>query len=339
MKNLFSALALLFFALPTFAQEQSHNNSQLEIEDENWAVNNLVLSLELREGITRAIGFSANNHQLAALYEDSTIRIWDTIDGTLLNHFYLPIDYADGEVAFSPNGQMIAVSTGYLGEAVYVLDAHNGHILRNFTLLSSYDVAFTADDQSLIVADWGGLYVWDLQTGEKIFDKQYRMGSVRFKLSVQGDMLAVALAGVNMPLIIYDTETWTGLAGFGFFTVGSAMSVAINSENTLLASGHCNSISLWDISTDAQLGTLDEYSEPVVEFLNSDSEHCVQELEFFADDTILIGDDYRFIQFWDVSNHVLLDSKEGQSFAVAPNGQQIAIISSNKIQIWTYSLS
>ena len=237
------------------------------------------------------------------------------------------------QIAFSPTANELAVTTGYRASAAFLIDIQNGNLIHTFNPYSSYDVLFTADNRSLIVVDWSGFHVWDIPSGERIFRRDYPMGSVSAALSTDGEILAVSHSGgPSAPIRLYETANWNGLAGFGFFTVGTATSVAVSPDNRTLASGHCDRVALWDISTQERLNNLDGDSEPDLELPLVES--CVEQVEFAADNSMLVASDRDVIHFWTVPDYEFVRTIPGRRFALDRHTEQMAVISNGGIQLW-----
>jgi WD40 repeat protein len=162
---------------------------------------------------------------------------------------------------------------------VLIVDSTAGEVLTILnTTDSSYAVVFNKQGTQLAVAEYGEFTVWDAQTYEELLAWGYYMGSMNLTFSPDGSLLAVGFMGMpHSPLYLF----WNIMPGsyegnaFGFFSIGGAVGIAVNSDNSRLASGDCNEIHLWDISTRDKILQLDA-SSPLVSLEGHSA--CVEEL-------------------------------------------------------------
>jgi WD40 repeat protein len=281
------------------------------------------------------ISFNATGTLLAAIYTDATIKLWNIESGAVEKEFFFD-EYMWGDIAFAPSGDAIAVTTGMRQSAVFLIDVENGSPIQTFNPFSSYDVLFTPDNRSLIVADWAAFHVFDLQSGETIVSKtNFPMGSVSIGISHDGRLLAVAFSGSpSNPVRLYDTQNWESLGSFGFFSVGGASSVALSPNSHWVVSGHCESLAFWDISSSEKIQNLthDAYSEPNFEIpVDGD---CVDHIDFSADGSLLIAGNRDMIRLWRTSDYELIQSTPGHLFALSSDGKQLAVTQGDSIQLW-----
>lgn len=225
----------------------------------------------------RALRFSLDGQLLGAIYIDGTVHIWDTTTQSKISTAH--VGYYARDISFSPDSNTVAVSNGSRLGYVSIIDVVDGRIIQQFEMWSAYDVTFVNEGRAIAVADWSALYVFDVATGDIIFQGHYRMGSVDFTLSDDGNILAVALGGGgNMPLMLYNTVSWERIAAFGFFTVFNPRNIAITSDNATMATISEDSISIWDIKSPTVLSSLDAHSEPSLEI--PVSENCAQNIDY-----------------------------------------------------------
>jgi len=111
----------------------------------------------------QAISFS-NDGSYLAVADGSSVRVWNLIDGSLVHQFY---QVETKDVSFSPDGQLIAVSTFLDGVRIWRTE--------DWELLSSFaedeyakDVEFSPDGEFLAVVTSRNVSLWDVKSGRQI---------------------------------------------------------------------------------------------------------------------------------------------------------------------------
>ncbi|MBF2097092.1 MAG: protein phosphatase 2C domain-containing protein [Gloeomargaritaceae cyanobacterium C42_A2020_066] len=139
-----------------------------------------------------ALAFSPDGATLASGHGDGTVRLWNVDAGTL--HTSLPPTEQAKEsvvwsVTFSPDGQLLA--SGGDDEAIYLWNAKTGRELRKSdTGGSVYDLAFSPDGRTLVVASGPTLQVWDVISGRRRRTLEQHQQLVRtFVISPDGKTL------------------------------------------------------------------------------------------------------------------------------------------------------
>ncbi len=190
-----------------------------------------------------------------------------------------------GDVAFSPDGKLLAVSTT---QGVHVLDADTHASTLVFTDESSPGACeFSADSSTLAVSYYSGKQValLDLQDGSLMrrIRQPHRMTCVAFARDGR-----VAFGGESNQLLLCDP---TNAADDRVLDVGANVScLAWNKDATILATGHSDgAIRLWDGTTFSQLGQLTGHTSIVNRLLFHTNERTL--LSCSADSTV---------RFWNV---------------------------------------
>ena len=162
------------------------------------------------------------------------------------------------------------------------------------------------------------------------------MGSMSIAFSPDGSLLAAGFRGSpHSPLYLFWDITRDSHEGnaFGFFSIDGATSVAVNADNSRLASGSCNDIHLWDISTREKILQLDSNSRPLATLERHSA--CVEQLSYNPDSSLLISAADNEIFVWDTGDDSVVRTLAGRSFALNASGTQMAIICQGVVQLWS----
>mgnify|MGYP000309592071 CR=1 FL=1 len=111
------------------------------------------------------------DHRQVALLTPQGMRIWSyPLEGTIKRN-----------IALSHSGDLVAVATGDADSVLYVFD-RSGELLWKYVLFPSgtNELAFSADDRYLAVYNVGrrgGIYVFDVESGELLWRRFFRTPS------------------------------------------------------------------------------------------------------------------------------------------------------------------
>lgn len=247
------------------------------------------------------------------------------------------------DVSFSPDGKRLAMA-GFTESnrfALKVLDSSTGYPLHTLTTGYLFDgkVSFSADGTQLIcpgsVSD--RVAVFEISTGRElralIARADWSYGRwVDFAMSRDGKRLATAYGPVKV---------WDVVSGEELLTLKqketNCLSVAINSDGSLVAAASQSGIILWNGRTGEELSTLE----------GSSAYHFIESMEFTADEKRLVAVEGFSVRsagvlMWDIpSGKRRLPALKGydgsgrsSSLALSPDGKQIALESQGKIKIW-----
>ncbi len=248
---------------------------------------------------------------------DGDYRIWHLPDGAIIRLGKGRLGDSDRAVAFSPDGQLLAVASGI---GVWLYDVAT---LRELVLLTGHTgrveaVAFSPDGTMLASGSSStysrALNLWNIATGENIatlggYNRTWQQSIRSVAFSPDGTTLA---AGSYGEVNLWDVATKTNIATLEGQQKWVS-SVAFSPDGTTLASGLSDDkVELWDIATRTNITTL---RHP----------HLVESIAFSPDGTTLAsgaGD----VRLWDVATwtNVATLSNTGGAVAFSPDGTILA---------------
>ena len=244
-----------------------------------------IATLEGHTDLVRSVAFSPDG-TLASGSWDGTAKLWNT--ETRKQIATLSQGSTDSRVvsvAFSPNGEILAVVSSVLG-LWNVATKQQIATLRGEG--QPYSVAFSPDG-TLATGLWNGtIELWDVGTKRQIATLKGHTQWVRsVSFSQDGTLLA---SGSNDGIIrLWDVmarEQIATLKGHRF-GVGS---VALSPDETMLASGSGDrTVKLWDVATRQNIATLEGHT------------HWVEAVSFLPDGTLISGDARGTIKLWNVA--------------------------------------
>ena len=268
---------------------------------------NLLHTLE-HKTYFRDITFSPDGKMIASASggrDGHILYFWDVETGQRLRTF-TEHGYKINSIAFSPDGQTLAIGSGYTirgddGGDLTLWNLETGTRLHTLVGHSYYitDVAFSPDGQTLTSASGEGtLRFWNVETGQLLYiSNDHTNGITDVAFSPDGRRLATVSgdnhAGTDPTLHLWDIGTRSLLytmKGHPFY------SVAFSPDGQMLASGSRNGvIGLWDINTGRLLRTLTGHA------------HIVAKILFSPDGQILAsGGHDGIIGLWDINTGTLL---------------------------------
>ncbi len=134
--------------------------------------------------------FSPNGTTIATRWEDGTLRLWRSSDGTLLHTFdELQID----AFIFSPDSELIAANTG---DGVQIWRVSDAELLPPLAGLTTWPAAFSPDSPLIATSleDCTGINVWGVSDGELVQDLNFRNENCASALAFSSDSRWLAAA-------------------------------------------------------------------------------------------------------------------------------------------------
>ena len=235
-----------------------------------------------------------------------------------------------GEMAFSPDGQRLAVASGI---GVWLYDVATSRELALLTEHTGVNAVAFSPDGTTIASGSNTVKLWDVATGENIATLEgHTRGVNAVAFSPNGRTLASAAGYGDETIILWDVSTHMNIATLEGHT-SSISSVAFSPDGTTIASGSIdNTVKLWDVSTSANIATLEEHG------------YRVNSVVFSPDGKILAsGSDNGIFKLWDVATresiatHKYIVRSWGgddvNSIAFSPDGTTFAVATNNYVNL------
>lgn len=185
------------------------------------------------------------------------VQIWDAVTGKELTKVRAE-GYGSVVLAFSPDGQTLAVSRGTGG--VRLLDAKTGAERRRLFGRSDqgFRLAFSPDGKTVATAGGDGtIQLWGVADGRRLGLIECPLGSIAFgirEIKFTGPERAVAWSNVGLTAIVWEVPSGKLLSPFGGHVSG-VQSVAFDPDGKEVRSGGQEGRLLrWNPETGKELG-------------------------------------------------------------------------------------
>ena len=230
-------------------------------------------------------------------------------------------------VAFSPDGTILALGSN----TVRLWDVATQKQVANLVSGSVNSVAFSPDGTMLASgASDNTVQLWDVATQKQVANLEGHRGSVNsVAFSPDGTMLA---SGVGSPwggriILLWDIATKKNIATLEGHTQ-AVQSVAFSPDGTMLASGSWdNTVKLWDVATWTNIATLEGHTNRVLSVV-------------FSPDGTILASGSNTVKLWDVATQTNIATLVGHtgrvsSVAFSPDGTMLSSASENgRINLW-----
>ena len=269
---------------------------------------------------TRSIPIMGGNYQTWHLPKDAVVRLGKGA-----------ISESDRAVAFSPDGQRLAVASGI---GVWLYEVATSQPLALLPTESSVHSVVFSPDGTLLASglDNGRIELWEVETGTKVAEFEGHRGRVT-SVVFSPDGTLLASGSWSQIIKLWDVAkreevgTWEVERNNNFV---HAISVVFSPDGTTLVSGFQDgTIRLWDVTTRTEVATLEGHTDDV----NS--------VVFSLDGTVLAsGSQDRVVKLWDVATRTNIATLEGHTSWVnaasfSPDGATLASGSQDRVvKLW-----
>ena len=287
---------------------------------------------------TNTVGISLGRRELATFHAEGVGASVVDMEGDFLT-WHLPagafrlgkgvLGEGDRAVAFSPDGQRLAVASG-IGVWLYEVATSRAMALLR-TASPVYSVGISRDGATVAAGLGNGqVELWEMERGTLIGTlEQSRMWVTAVAFSPDGRSLA---AGSEDQIIkLWDVETQAPVATWEVAKKGNGLGstlVDFSPDGTMLVSGFDDgTVRLWDVAAQTEVATLEGHSDGV-------------EAVAFAPDgqTFASGAFDKTVRLWDVASRRQIASLGGHNWwvevvAFSPDGRTLASGSSDRTAI------
>lgn len=290
-------------------------------------------------GTVWSSAFSPNGQRLASAGNDGTLKVWDTVTGRLIKSLQVLTPAGDGYgvtyVAYSPDGKLLAVTTG--NGQVILYDANNLSQVNSLQVGNDvlWGLAFSPDSTRLVTGGAGGVAViWNITNNISQPLTGGHTGDIQ-AVAFNRDGTRIATAGADSLAIVWDANSRRPIFRLAGHT-GYVNSVAFSPDGKRLAAsgGEDRSIILWDISVPAtpQVLTITGHRD------------WIYAIAFTKDGSNIVSVSAdRTVRFWDTTYgrpSLMLVGHKDQIYglSLSPDGKRIATSSKDKtVRIWNIS--
>jgi RNA polymerase sigma factor (sigma-70 family) len=291
-------------------------------------------TLRLRHAGGRALVFSADGKRLTSFGTDQAVRTWDVVSGALLRKVPAPSeDFPVETVAFSPDVSTL-VTCRRAHRELCLWDGSSGRelgtITCNWNLPGGPGLALAPDGRTLAVADYGTVHLLDPVTGsERMAPLPHRTNGAVLQVvfSPDGKVLA-STSSSGGPTWLWDTTTGKALHRL---TTQDEIAAFSPDGKILASAGHGERVTLWDLATGKEQGTLPlPPPTPVM--------HHLICLAFSPDGKILAaGGDERPVVLLDVATRKelhRLPTVRAEVLLFAPDGKTLVTSANGAFRLW-----
>ncbi len=251
-------------------------------------------------------------------------QTWHLPDGALTRWGTGRISELDRGIAFSPDGQIVAVASA-IGVWLYDVATARERALLTGHAGAVQSVAFSPDGTTLASgASDNTIKLWDIATETNVATLEGHAGVSSIAYSPDGTTLASGAWDTTVKL--WDIETLTNTATLEGHK-SRILSVAFSPDGTTLASGsHDFAIKLWDVATRTNIATLEGHRE------------LVRSVAFSPDGTTLASGAWdATVKLWDIetlTNIATLNRFLALSVAFSSDGATLVGTSPFRTKLW-----
>jgi WD40 repeat protein/DNA-binding SARP family transcriptional activator len=208
-----------------------------------------VLVLRGHTGWVNAVDFSPDGSRLASAADDGTVRIWDTASGVEV----ITLDESGNntDVAFSPDGTMVATTNYAFTGRTRIWDAATGALIRSLRnshgaqAEGRFSVEFSPDGALLAGSDVEATYIWRVDDGRIVARLQQPEYVLRLTFSPDGRQLVTA--AYDGSIRMWDVRTGREIRSVLGNTV--AQGLAFSPDGRQIATLSRAGLQLWNART------------------------------------------------------------------------------------------
>lgn len=301
-----------YFLLTVTDQSRKPVVDEMRVEGTSYT---LVGGLPAGEYTWEVVAYD-NDKQISPSFNDSIFTVIDPAApaSAPISDPFLIIDNTDytESLAFSPDGQILAVGDHYYG-AVRLWSTANGSLIRTLQGADDHvpDLAFSPDGQTLAMAQYfNKVLVWRISNGTLLHTLEPEPVQ-RLAFSPDGTLLAGVSEGGT--IYLWQTSDWTLLRSMN---MGGTQSMAFSPDGKILATGSSSGeVILWNVTDGSELRSFERIGFSL---------GC---LAFSPDGEMLAaGSEDGAVRLWRVSDGTLLRTLRGKgnnvlSVAFLPDGR------------------